>query len=413
MRILVRWAIAALVSLPLVAQGRSVEEIVAERNQEGVLAYDQGQFDAAIAAFEAARALDGKNGTLAKNLARALHARASQRTKAATLDSAADDLRRALALDPNEPRISESLVSVLKKAGRNQESRVVLDQALVRSPEAPNLWEVKGRSQYEEEDLAAALESLKKAIELGSTRAAEIRPLIEKIRREQEVEGAYLSESRGQFVVKYDSESLRGTSVTVLDLLDRWNGKLQSEFRCFPDRRITIVLYSREDFDAATGAREWAGGLFDGKIRLPVRNFRKVAAEIESTLAHELTHVFVESLAPRCPLWLNEGVAQYFEGKRPTERSRGTLVKRLAAGELPEFSALPAVWATIEDAALVNTYYTMSLSLVVELVTKHGWLSVRDLVVATGSGESLAVAAPRLFGMEWSEIEARWRQNLR
>lgn len=413
MRILVRWAIAALVSLPLVAQGRSVEEIVAERNQEGVLAYDQGQFDAAIAAFESARALDGKNGTLAKNLARALHARASQRTKAATLDSATDDLRRALALDPNEPRISESLVSVLKKAGRNQESRVVLDQALVRSPEAPNLWEVKGRTQYEEEDLAAALESLQKAIEFGSTRAAEIRPLIEKIRREQEVEGAYLSESRGQFVVKYDSESLRGTSVTVLDLLDRWNGKLQSEFRCFPDRRITIVLYSREDFDAATGAREWAGGLFDGKIRLPVRNFRKVAAEIESTLAHELTHVFVESLAPRCPLWLNEGVAQYFEGKRPTERSRGTLVKRLAAGELPEFSALPAVWATIEDAALVNTYYTMSLSLVVELVTKHGWLSVRDLVVATGSGESLAVAAPRLFGMEWSDIEARWRQNLR
>ena len=69
------------------------------QNEAGVQLYESGDYAGALVRFEAARQHDPKSETIAKNLARALHARAVDRVKAEELDGATADLDRALGLD--------------------------------------------------------------------------------------------------------------------------------------------------------------------------------------------------------------------------------------------------------------------------------------------------------------------------
>ncbi len=66
-----------------------------------------------------------------------------------------------------------------------------------------------------------------------------------------------------------------------------------------------------------TRAPSWAGALNDGRIRVPVEGLTSMTDELARVLKHELTHSFVaQKTDGHCPVWLQEGIAQYMEGKR-------------------------------------------------------------------------------------------------
>ena len=49
----------------------------------------------------------------------------------------------------------------------------------------------------------------------------------------------------------------------------------------------------------------------------PVEGLTTVTDELARVLKHELTHSFVgQKTDGHCPVWLQEGIAQYMEGKR-------------------------------------------------------------------------------------------------
>jgi hypothetical protein len=58
-----------------------------------------------------------------------------------------------------------------------------------------------------------------------------------------------------------------------------------------------------------------------GIITQPAKTLKRLRrlGRLERTLTHELVHWFVDvTIGWRCPMWLNEGLAQWFEGLRPS-----------------------------------------------------------------------------------------------
>ena len=59
----------------------------------------------------------------------------------------------------------------------------------------------------------------------------------------------------------------------------------------------TSVLYTKQEFRDITLAPSWAGGLNDGRIRVPVEGLNSVTPELSRVLKHELTHSFVYQMS--------------------------------------------------------------------------------------------------------------------
>ena len=86
----------------------------------------------------------------------------------------------------------------------------------------------------------------------------------------------------------------------------------------YPTAPIAVVLYTNEQFRDITRAPPWAGGAFDGIIRIPMRGALADAAEFDRVLAHEYTHALVYDLARSgVPTWLHEGLAVALERDVP------------------------------------------------------------------------------------------------
>lgn len=381
-----------------------------ELNRQGVEHYEAERFDEAIGAFRHARRLTVGNRAIARNLALALHARGLKRHREKLVEAALGDLRESWRMGTDEAAIPRAYARVLRSVDDTAAAHGVLTDALRRFPKDARLHEELGRVLYEQEQLDAALRELRRAIELEAALAPRLRALIAKIGREAKVERSYRVLTRGTFVVKYQDEDSARVANEVLDLLDRRYQKLASLFGHYPQRRISLVLYTRGDYDLATGANAWTGGLFDGKIRLPVRNFSSARARIEGVLAHELCHLFVHDLTRRCPTWLDEGLAQWHSG-RSASTVRAALRAERDRGTLPAFAKMPARWTTIEDARQVRLHYAASLSFTSWLIEVYGFHAVLGVVRETAKGP-LDPALERAFGHPLSRLESNWRDGL-
>ena len=120
----------------------------------------------------------------------------------------------------------------------------------------------------------------------------------------------------------------------------------------YPAEVITVVLYTREQFHDITQSPDWAGGAYDGRIRVPVQGALANPAEFERVLTHEFTHALVHSIAAaRRAVLARRGPC----GPLRRQRSRGQADAR--AQPRPALLPLPRLeisFATLsaEDATL-------------------------------------------------------------
>lgn len=101
-----------------------------------------------------------------------------------------------------------------------------------------------------------------------------------------------------------------------------------------------ILLTNRAFFDI-TGSLEWAGGVYEGQIKIPVDKYD--AALLRIVLTHEYVQaVIFDRLSFRCPWWLNEGLAQYLSFDRVGNKKKLDLAaKYISEGEVLSLGELP------------------------------------------------------------------------
>ncbi len=84
-----------------------------------------------------------------------------------------------------------------------------------------------------------------------------------------------------------------------------------------PKFPIEVILYSSDNFqNVVAGGPTWAEGLFDGRLRIPIRSYLLKTKDLDPlkiVLRHELSHALLSLMsdARQLPSWFDEGLAQW------------------------------------------------------------------------------------------------------
>lgn len=420
MKPIVILALLALCALPASAQSEAPPSapvsVWTQLNAEGVEHFGAGRLEAACVAFEKALAAvkdrdAGATKTIRGNLVKALITRAVQARDAQRIEDAERLLRAALVHEPTSSSVWTWLGVLRVDAGFLDSGEDALREALRHDETNAAAWFQLGMVQYRRERLERAVADWSRALELDDSLKDAITPWLEKARRELAFEAQMQTESSSHFVCKFGKELDRARVGEVLKMLESVYLDAGQRLGVWPREMLTVVLYADREFAAATGAHGWVGGLFDGKVRLPVRNWERRRPHIEATLRHEYTHFLVRQLAPDCPAWLNEGLAQLAEGKTAKGAEHDILALE-ARGALLPLDDLVHTFARFGDPMQARLAYLQSLALVEYLEKAYGIADVTALLGALGRKGSFDEAFTRVFRRSPAAMRAEWLRSL-
>jgi tetratricopeptide (TPR) repeat protein len=308
-------------------------------------------------------------------------------------------LQRAVTVETERARPALLLMGTLTEAGDWAGAEAAARTALAREPQNADAWHGLGYALMRQDRNKDAAEALRTALEIRPDSTSQA--LLDRVAKGMEDERGMTEQQLSHFHVRYDGEAHDDVGREILRALERHYATLVSALDHQPQVTIPVVLFSRESYNSASGAPSWSGGVYDsldGRIRVPIQGLtRSLTPDMDRTLLHELTHAFVadrtRGIAPRD---IQEGLAQYMEGERVTERLTPEQLALLADGR----------------AGGVMGFYLYALSFVEYLVATRGMGGMNDLLRAMGETGSVDEAFRQVHGQDYKATRRAWFQRL-
>lgn len=286
-------------------------------------------------------------------------------------------------------------------------ARLAAERALDIDPDSYRSRELLGDIFYQQGVLSQAIAEWEKLTGNGPRRP-HVDEKKEKARRELEAEEEFEEVGSKNFTLRHDGDAPPAVVRSVLWQLERSHSALAREFRDAPPGENIVILYSRMQYHEITSMPRWAGGSYDGKIRIPVGGLESEAdAEaLWPVLAHELTHAFLRSIVGRrLPLWFEEGLAEHFEALAGIGEQLHFDPAEKAGSHYGSFSELNA--GLLGRSGPIGEAYAGSARAVGFLIDEKGFSAVRGLVEEMETGVSFAKALEDETGMTLSEYQDR------
>jgi tetratricopeptide (TPR) repeat protein len=332
-----------------------------------------------------------------------LAARVRQGWEALNADRASEAAQifdEALQKAPNEPALLVGAATAAHLLGRSESARVHLLNALKLDPKFMPASLLLGELLYRTGDLNGAISAYDDALRYAPGDGRLTRRL-EVWRKEADLHDRFDQKFGVHFTILFEGPAEAELAARAVEILERSYWRLGAALFAYPPDIITVVLYTQEQFRDITQSPAWAGGAFDGRIRMPVRGALQNSREFERVLAHELTHAFIRSIGGRgVPYWLDEGLAMYFDGSDLA--ARRALVKK--ATQLHQLTRLEASFASLNDAG-ARLAYAQSAIAVERLVEIAGTTAVVSLLTDLGAGMPLAKAFERNVFMTYADFQ--------
>jgi hypothetical protein len=178
-----------------------------------------------------------------------------------------------------------------------------------------------------------------------------------------------------------------------------------------PEKPVTVLLQTTEEFQEDGRTPGWAEGINDGTIRVPVRGLDKPSPNLVTVLRHELAHSFVaDRTGGNCPTWLQEGISQWLEGGDPT-RDDAKLVRPAREKRLHPLVTLEGPFSSLSESAAALAY-AESLSAVAHILRKRGEAGVIRLLSALADGVDSEEALPVALALSYPEFQKSWEEYL-
>lgn len=198
----------------------------------------------------------------------------------------------------------------------------------------------------------------------------------------------------------------------ALDALSRLEKTIDYEM----ELPINIVVYrNKDDMQAAMAPR---GETFDeqivtlGTVVAPDVMLLLSDADVDNTIAHELTHMVVgaatENPFAEIPAWLNEGLAMYNQDYIE-EIYREELANAARRGDLDTVRRLSGRTGNV---ARVNLWYAEVWSLVDFLTSEYGESKMAQLLAVFGRGAHPDDALVEVYGFDRDGLTALWWESL-
>jgi tetratricopeptide (TPR) repeat protein len=316
-------------------------------------------------------------------------------------DRAASAFREALAMRPRDAGLNMGAGFAAHLQGRDQDATSFLQKALQADPALTQASTLLGEIAYRGGNLDLAIKTYEAALK-HAPRDSTLKTRLEAWKNEATAYRGFESVKDDRFAVMFEGpaeQRLASRATTVLGTAFWAIGKLIGSY---PTNSINVILYTEKQFRDITGAPEWAGGGFDGQIRMPVKGALQNLPEFDRILTHELTHAMLRSVASRnLPAWLNEGLAMYFEGY-----SAAGVERALAAYHLfVPLSALRNSFGRLNErqaaVAYAESFFATSV-----LIERIGTAGVGQLLQDLDGGQPIDQAIER-FGFTFADFESK------
>jgi len=286
----------------------------------------------------------------------------------------------------------------------------LLDRARRIDSNSVDAAKLSGWAYYGLNRVADAVAEWKRALELKPD--AEVEHALEKAERDAQEEASYREGETLHFRLLYNGSAAPDLARDVLRTLESEFDEISATLNYVPPEPIGVVLYTNQAFMDITRAPSWVGALNDGRIRVPVEGLTTVTDELARVLKHELTHSFVgQKTGGRCPVWLQEGIAQYMEGKR--SRSAAAFLSS-AYDQHMDFSlaSYETSWMNLpKDTA--SKAYAWSLAVVESIVSEDGMDDIGRILDRIDAGSSTEDAIHAVLHDSYADLMQSTVQYLR
>ncbi len=266
----------------------------------------------------------------------------------------------------------------------------ILERALRENKKDPQLLAAAGRAAYSLDNPRQALDYWRESLALHPDEGLE--RMCHKLEKEVSADKSAEKTYGMRFLLRYDTavaspETARG----MVGALEEEFSRISNQLGCPADARIITIVQSPAAYYQTTGAAEWSGGQYDGKIRVPLAPGKKIDPGTRRTFAHEVVHACLSNLG-RWPAWVQEGMAQKLSGEALRPEQREVLKVLARAGKLPTLEALGNGWGTL-NGAQASIAYGISLAAMELFFGKYGELGPRNL---TNNPQMLEQITPEL-----------------
>jgi tetratricopeptide (TPR) repeat protein len=297
------------------------------------------------------------------------HAAAQFELAHGDLQHALSDEQAALKYQPEQATFLMSMAYVQLRRSEFKQALEYLERAKRVAPKNADVYKLAGWAYSGMNRPDQAVAEWKKALDLRSD--ADTLAALEKAKRDKQEEENYKENESAHFQLKYNGAAAPALAREVLRTLEGHYEQIESQLNYSPPEPIGVILYTQQGFADITRAPGWVGALNDGRIRVPVQGLSGVDSELSRVLRHELTHSFIQQKTHgRAPTWIQEGIAQWMEGKRSDENA-AVLIQIYDAGQAAPLGRLEGSWMGLSgDVARYS--YAWALANVEYIVETQG-----------------------------------------
>lgn len=271
------------------------------------------------------------------------------------------------------PQIKEAIR--LMDSGQAERALQIMEKEL-KVRRDPELLALAGAAAWRADDADRALGYWKQSLDLYPN------PRIEALYKQvlQETKGDQSNQRMVgiKVMLRYEGLSISAeTAREMVKVVDQEYARISSQLGCTTDERVVAIAQSLDAYRKTTGAAEWSGGQFDGRIRVPVFE-RGLDAQTRQTLAHEMVHACLAMIGD-WPSWLHEGMAQKFSGDSLSTEERARLDQLAKAKRLPTLAKLGNGWGRL-GAEQARTAYALALRAVEVFEQEMSAIGFRNLM---------------------------------
>jgi tetratricopeptide (TPR) repeat protein len=326
------------------------------------------------------------------------------------MDLALADARSALNYAPEQPVLLMDVAYLYLRRSEYKQSLDYVERARRVAPEDPEVSKLAGWAYFGLNKLDEAVKEWKHSLSLRPD--AEVEAALKKVERDKQEEEQYKENESSHFTLRYSGASEPALARDVLHALEAHYGAIESELNYSPPESIGVILYTQQAFADITQAPNWVGALNDGRIRVPVQGLSSVTPELSRVLKHELTHSFIQQKTiGLAPTWIQEGLAQWMEGKR-SETNAAALLAIYRSDPALGSSHLGGNWMKLSSAEAAAAY-AWALANVEYVVQTSGMGDMERILDRLATGEAPEAAVQAVLRSGYAELTSNTVEYLR
>lgn len=390
-----------------------------ELNESATQKLKSGNLDGAEIDMMQAYVYSGQNPQIRKNLSVVYYEKAIRAQKVKKDFYEADRyLSQALAIEPNNEKYRKAYAAVLfykaqmrAKEGYSEEAMRLYEKAAALDPQNAAAWGQASNFAWASQKLSQAQNYLDKAKAIDPD-SKNVKILEDRLKNSK-LESSQQVERSQHFVLSADASYMKnvGSHNVLYDLEDAFNA-VSYKLSYYPKEQIPVVFYSGSDFYRHWNLPGRVNAFFDGKLRIPYYSDKTPVNLYKPILMHELTHAFVSLMTDKpIPQWLNEGLAQWVEGKQIDRKSKDAMMTYEVAKRSHDIAHLDSVLQQQKNSfnnTQMTLAYMKSYSFVDYLIEQRGVWVVLELIKKYSTFSSADEAFKNFYHQNLKDLEKDW-----